>query len=389
MKRTLFLMITSLLLTACGGNSPSSTRVLIAPGEGNTQVQGRVLIIGQDGTRSEVLEVANTPNIDSVRASGFADLDAITNDVSLSGPGWASMLAGVWCDEHGVFDNDASWNQSRFDQFPHFLHAVEQDKPELFTASVVQWNPINDEILCADERADSASCSGVDVVANFDNDIGVRDRAVELLQQEDIHMLFVQFDDNDHAGHGTAPDDPPGGFCPFSDGRNDGDCTLRGVNQDYIDRTSTTDGHIGTVLDALAARPNYENENWLILMSPDHGGAGGVFNQHGFSNPQDRRTFFIVSGAAAAPLPGTPVTTLADIPERAAVGLTAPQPVADTTGAKIVDIAATALFHLGVDIPAYMSGQAAGVVGAPAYQERSLPTCYDAGTFVPDDRIPL
>ena len=129
MKHTLFLITLGLLLAACGGNSPSSTRVLIAPGEGNTQVQGRVLIIGQDGTRSEVLEVANTPNIDSVRASGFADLDAITNDVSLSGPGWASMLVGVWCDEHGVFDNDASWNQSRFDQFPHFLHAVEQDKP--------------------------------------------------------------------------------------------------------------------------------------------------------------------------------------------------------------------------------------------------------------------
>lgn len=382
MRPLLLLAAATSLVTACGGQSPSADIVEIPANPVVTQ--NRVLIIGLDGTRSELLEVASTPHTDAIRANGYTDLDAITNDVSLSGPGWASMLSGVWCDEHGVVDNDASWAQSRFDAFPHFLYAVEQAKPALFTASVVQWAPINEEILCADERDDSASCSGVDAVVSFDNDTAVRDQAVELLTQQNPHVLFVQFDDNDHAGHGTDPDDPPGGFCPFDDGRNDGDCTARGINQDYVDRASVTDGYIGDVMNALTSRPNYQQENWIVLMSPDHGGAGGVFNQHGFNNPQDRRTFFIVSGADAAPLPGTPITTLEDIPERTAVGLTAPQAVADITGAKIVDIAATALHHLGVAIPSYMKGQAIGLNTAPSYQEEDIPSCYNASTFTPD-----
>ncbi len=315
------------------------------------------MIIGMDGARADALQIASTPNLEALTASGFADFAAITGDISLSGPGWASMLSGVWCDKHGVLDNDVTWQNSSFDQYPHFLRRVEAAKPELVTASVSHWAPINAEILCADEAG--ADCP-IDFVVSPATDAGVRDEVVRLLTQENPHALFMQFDDIDHAGHGDPPYLPPdsGGFCPFADGDPEykgqaGSCTAVDFNPAYLSVIELTDIYIGEILNALRARPNFAAENWLVLVSPDHGGGGVIKNQHGFPHAQDRRTFLITSGAGARALPQAQI--------------------------KIVDVAATALAHLGIPVdPAWnLDGQAVGIQGASDYQDNPIPACGD------------
>lgn len=89
------------------------------------------------------------------------------------------------------------------------------------------------------------------------------------------------------------------------------------------------------------------------------GGGGAVFNQHGFPVSQDRRTFVIING------PTTPV-----LPEESL---------------HIVDIAATALFHLGISTEeiAMLDGQPVGIWGAGEYEPREIPSCYDPSIMVP------
>jgi predicted AlkP superfamily pyrophosphatase or phosphodiesterase len=349
--------------TACGSTSPSQT--LVAPITVVEESFGRILIIGMDGTRAEALAIANTPNLDAISSLGSRDINAITGDVSLSGPGWASMLTGVWCDKHNVIDNDASWSQSSFDSYPHFITRLETAAPSRHTFSVSHWDPINDEILCADERDDN--CGGADQVINVGTDEAVRDEVVEVLTNGNPDVVFMQFDDVDHAGHGDPPTDP-GGFCPFAggdsaDGDHDGACTALNFNQDYLDVVETTDGYIGDIFAALTNRSNYAAENWIIIVSPDHGGGGQVINQHGFPHDQDRRTFLIVAGNAASAFP-------------------AGQQM------KMVDIAATALFHLGVTIdPSWnLDGQPVGITGVPAYQSNVIPSCFNQTSGLGDVR---
>lgn len=355
------LLMASLGLLGCG-QSPdtiSTTAPTVA-----SATQPRVLLIGLDGTRAAGLQLANTPNMDAVIAEGFVTYDAVTNDVSLSGPGWASMLTGVWCDKHGVVDNDASWANSKFDQFPHLLFYAEQANPALNTASVSHWAPINSEIVCADE---SGGDCVADHVLSVATDAEVRDEVVRLLSDEDPHFLFMQFDDIDHAGHGDLTDggSDVGGFCPHgggdpAGGNQGGVCTAGDFNQNYLDTIEITDGYIGDIVTALKARPNYVAENWLIISSPDHGGAGTVKNQHGFPTAQEMRTFFVSSGAAARDFPAGQI--------------------------KIVDMAATALHHLGIEIdPTWaLDGKPVAVEGAPAYVDDPLATCYTGGPFTPD-----
>jgi hypothetical protein len=350
-----------IILTGCG-NSPVGQS---SEGGSNTaQPQARVLLIGLDGTRSAGIQQANTPNLDALIAEGFVDYDAITNDVSLSGPGWASMLSGVWCDKHGVVDNDLTWANSRFDEYPHVLFYAEQQRPQINSASVSHWAPINSEIACADERG--GECV-LDHVMSVATDIEVRDEVVRLLRDEDPHFLFMQFDDIDHAGHGDLTDGGTdiGGFCPHpggdpSGGNQGGVCSALDYNANYISTIELTDGYVGEIMAALKARPNYAEENWLVLSSPDHGGAGTVKNQHGFPTAQERRTFFISSGQAARPFPDAQV--------------------------KIVDVAATALHHLGITIdPAWgLDGRPVAVVDAPDYVDDATPSCFNPAVFLPD-----
>ena len=42
----------------------------------------------------------------------------------------------------------------------------------------------------------------------------------------------------------------------------------------YIKAIETVDSHVGKLLKSIESRPNYENEDWLILISSDHGGQG-------------------------------------------------------------------------------------------------------------------
>ena len=58
----------------------------------------KVLIIGVDGCRPDAMEVAATPNIDNLISNGLFRPDALNDDITYSGPGWSSILCGVWSD---------------------------------------------------------------------------------------------------------------------------------------------------------------------------------------------------------------------------------------------------------------------------------------------------
>lgn len=226
--------------------------------------ESRVLIIGIDGTRSDCLEAAETPAIDALIAQGIYSSDALNNDITYSGPGWSAMLCGVWSDSHGVTNNN--FTGSNFDGFPSFMKRLESDNPELNTHSICHWAPINDYVLGED----------VDDALNAPTDAAVRDAAVAILETGNPHALFLHFDDVDINGHSF-------GFNPA-------------VSQ-YINAIEITDGYVADVISSLTNRPNYVEENWLILLSTDHGGIGV---NHGGTTIEEETIFFIASGANVA-----------------------------------------------------------------------------------------
>ncbi|MFQ5571920.1 MAG: alkaline phosphatase family protein, partial [Rhodothermales bacterium] len=137
--------------------------------------------------------------------------------------------------------------------------------------------------------------------------------AVEHLTTHDPDAAFVYLGNIDVVGHNTSSLSPA-----------------------YRAAIETADAQVGLLLAALEQRATYADEDWLILMSTDHGRRddGG----HGGPSPKERRIFYLASGPSAPwdPSPEAP---------------------------GIVDVAVTALTHLGVTIdPAWnLDGRVVGL----------------------------
>ena len=274
----------------------------------------KVLLIGIDGVRPDVLAEVPTPSVDSLVATGSYTAHARTGLPSVSGPSWSSMLTGVWPEKHGVVDND--FTGKRYDLYPDFLTRIERIRPELATFAVVDWKPLG----TAEDGMPTIG-DGIDVKHVLDGyEVGWAEGdersvalAVEHLASADPDALFVYLGNPDEVSH-----------------------EHESIGLEYRDAIALADAHVGRLVAALRARTTYAQEDWLILVSTDHGrtSAGG----HGGDTPEERAIFFLASGRAA--VVGTPSDSV-----------------------RIVDVPVTALAHLGIPAdPAWgLDGRVVGI----------------------------
>lgn len=281
----------------------------------------KVLLIGIDGVRPDVLRDVPTPKLDALIAAGTFSDGAQTGLPTLSGPGWTSMLTGVWREKHGITSNQFPFPDHRLAEYPDFLTRIERVRPELNTFAVADWPP-----LASAEAGGPVVGEAVDVRIVLDgakigwaeaDERSVR-AAIEHLGTGDPDALFVYLGNPDEVSHHTGS-----------------------IEDEYRAAISRADRHVGRLVEAIRSRLTYDREDWLILVSTDHGRRSD--GRHGDDSPVERTIFYLASGPSAAS--GSP-----DQPPR------------------IVDVAVTALTHLGIAIePAWdLDGMAVGLAGARA-----------------------
>ncbi|GAB0155901.1 hypothetical protein CHRYSEOSP005_11630 [Chryseobacterium sp. Alg-005] len=224
----------------------------------------KVLFIGIDGCRADVMMAANTPNIHTLINESIYSLDGLCAATTWSGNGWSTMLTGVWHTKHNVQDN--SFTNPNYANYPDFLTRAETYNSNLRTISLAHWAPINDKIV-----------QNADVQTNLSTDLAVKNAAVSALQNDNPDILFIDFDDVDHAGHSY-------GFSST-------------VSQ-YTSAIQTTDTYIGEIVTAMKNRPSYNNEDWLVVLTTDH---GAVDNGHGGGNLSERNIFTVYSNPSFTP----------------------------------------------------------------------------------------
>ncbi|WP_420634984.1 alkaline phosphatase family protein [Candidatus Palauibacter sp.] len=320
----------------------ASLAMVLAPNLLCGQGTPKVLVIGIDGVRPDVLAEVPTPVMDSLAASGWYTADTRTTTPSVSGPTWSSMLTGVWPAKHGVLDN--SFGGRRHGEYPGFLTRAARDRPELRTFAAIDWLP-----LAALEGGEPVLSSAIDTLVAVDGyelgwaaaDAVVTARAALHLAGADPDAAFVYLGNPDETSHVHGS-----------------------IGAEYRDAIALADRHVGILIQALQARAAYLEEDWLVLISTDHGrrADGG----HGGPSPEEMTTFILASGRA-----------------------TRNWPAAERTF--IVDVAATALHHLGgpVDISGDLDGQPLGTTrGDPLLSTRRPPPQGGGVRRGPDSRRP-
>ncbi|MDH6515300.1 putative AlkP superfamily pyrophosphatase or phosphodiesterase [Streptomyces sp. SAI-135] len=278
---------------------------------------GKVLVVGMDGLRYDLLtrSPAVAPVLHGLMAAGahgtsllpYGERDGRAPDgpspvmaYTDSGPGWSSVLTGVWPDRHGVRGNDFAG--ADYARYPDFLSRAGTARRRLRTAAAVSWP----ELI---RRGTLGPAVGRRVRYDGETDgYGTADRLVartaeHWLTQDDPDAVFVYFGATDEAAHAEGPHSPA-----------------------YDRALLTQDTHLGRLVTAIGNRrldPARARERWTVLVTTDHGhlDTGG----HGGDTRAEREVFVVLAE------PGMPGGTRLDTP-------------------RLIDIAPTVLDRLGIPV---------------------------------------
>lgn len=219
-----------------------------------SSLKKKVLVVGFDGIQFEKIAGTSTPNLDKLNiVKGYAGgIDNTSSEQKTSsGPGWSTILTGVWVNKHGVTDN----NTSHISKAKSVFQLIKESNSGLKTASVVTWGPIHDFFKEQLNYIDYHSKSGGD-----ENTVT---GAIHAINNENSDVVFVHLDDVDGVGHSL------------------------GFGSAYNNAITKADEQFGRIVAEVEKRTN---EDWLILVVTDHGRGFGGFN-HGGQTTQEKTIF--------------------------------------------------------------------------------------------------
>ncbi|MGN0523755.1 MAG: alkaline phosphatase family protein [Eubacterium sp.] len=240
----------------------------------------RVLIYGFDGARADCISCI-VPDNKSFYKSKYSAVSHLKEQGGLylsfaggdrnnpktvqetsTAQGWCSILTGVWGIENGVVKHTTK----RSDVPTVLMEGAENGLSANFSAI---W-PDHFDITYKDE-----------IKTAKDKNLPLKFSFVQDENQLQIDMIKA-IDDNT---------DIIFGICEFPDASGHGS-GFSVKNYKYVSALVSADRYAQELIDYIEGRKEYENEDWLIIITSDHGGHG---KRHGTQRAEDRMTFIAVN----------------------------------------------------------------------------------------------
>lgn len=208
----------------------------------------RVLLIGIDGVRTDIVNRVELPHLDRLRSQGgFREMTIDTEDISISGPMWSTILTGHTRSTHGV-DNNETLPATRLpDIFSQLLDQGALAMP----VALASWPPLTSRAGCGPiinpqkVRCYAEPAVREDIAEYQVGDENVMHAAVRYLGFPEVDGAFVYFGLVDEVGHAY------------------------GLGDEYEKALQQVDSQIGEVIRALDKRA--DRDQWLVMVTTDHG----------------------------------------------------------------------------------------------------------------------
>lgn len=208
----------------------------------------RVLLIGIDGVRTDIVNRLELPHLDRVRAQGgLREMTIEEEDVSISGPMWSTILTGHNRSTHGVDNNEDLPAIRMPDIFSQLLGQGALTMP----VALASWPPLTSRAGCGpiinpqNVRCYTEPAVREDITAYQIGDENVMHAAIRYLGVPEVDAAFVYFGLVDEVGHAY------------------------GVGEEYEKAMQQVDRQVGEVLAALDKRA--DRDQWIVMITTDHG----------------------------------------------------------------------------------------------------------------------
>jgi predicted AlkP superfamily pyrophosphatase or phosphodiesterase len=259
------------------------------------RIADHVFIVSFDGGKPAVMKESPMPTFMKMKADGAGTFEARTIFPSITLVSHTSMLTGVGPDKHKILWNEWIPEKGLVPVPTIFSLAKKQDR-EISTAMFVGKQKFAHLFLPGSLNAFSMPGYSCKIVAR---------QAADYIQQEKPNLCFIHFADSDGAGHQYGWGTPQ-----------------------QIQAFADEDAALGVVREAIK-KAGIEKTS-LVILTADHGGHAKT---HGTASDEDTLIPWVIWGAGV----------------KKNASITAPVMTYDT--------AATALYALGIPIPAEFDGK--------------------------------
>ncbi|NQD71969.1 DUF4983 domain-containing protein [Sphingobacterium shayense] len=232
--------------------------------EDTTIMRRKVLVIAVDGLVGAELKKEVPKNIAGLLEHAKYSFESIADENTTDAASWASLMTGVGSSLHHITTNsflptpDPDHPHDEEAYFPSVFYRVSEQAPRLSTLAVTQ-EPGLANIMLMDAGE----------TALVTNDQAAADKIVKEVSQGDPDFMLVQFTSVLKAGTASS----------FSY-----------ESKEYKAAVNAVDNHVGVIVAAVQERPSFDREEWLIVLTSNHGGIG---NSYGGPSFQERNTVTI------------------------------------------------------------------------------------------------
>ena len=275
MKRhTLFLLLISLLAM-------------------NGIAQKKALFIIADGIPADVIEKLNTPALDAIAKKGGytkaytgGEKGAYSQTPTISAVSYNTILTGTWVNKHNVWDNDiAAPNYHYQTIFRLFETKFPDKKTAIFSSWLDNRTKLVGENLAAtgnirlDHHFDGLENDTInfphDRERNFMHKIdeAVIDHAAAFIRTDAPDLSWIYLEYTDDMGH------------------------MHGDSEKFYKAVEIMDNQVKRIWDAIQYREKQFGEEWMIVVTTDHGRDSATGKHHGGQSARER-TGWIVTNVA-------------------------------------------------------------------------------------------
>lgn len=292
--------------------------------------QRKTVFIILDGIPADVIEKTPTPVLDEIAAKGGytrgylgGEKGGYSQSPTISAVGYNHLLTGTWSNKHNVWDNDI---QAPNYNYWNIFRIVETSNPKLKTAIFSTWTDNRTKLI----GEGLSEAGGIKLDYSFD---GFENDTKQFPHDKERIFIFnIDEKVSKEAGRYIREHSPDLSwlYLEFTDdmGHTFGD------SPQMTDAVKKADVQVGRVWEAIKAREQQYGEEWMIVITTDHGRDVKTGKDHGGQSERERTIWMVTNVGTNKRFEQTPAT---------------------------VDIMPSMLRHMKIDIPENIRAEMDGV----------------------------
>jgi hypothetical protein len=264
---------------------------MLSVSPGWVDAQRKTVLILLDGISADVLEKVETPAIDAIaKAGGYTraytgGIPASYNQSpTISAPGYNHVLTGTWSNKHNVWDNNIK--EPNY-QYWNIFRIAKHAKPSLKTAIFSTWQDNRTKLIGEGleaagnikmdyafdgfERDEKHFPHDADKKYIFEIDEHVSKEAARYIREQAPDLSWVYLEYTDDAGH------------------------RYGDSPEYEKAIQLADAQVGRIWEAVQYRQHQFGENWMVVVTTDHGRDPVTGKGHGAQSERERTVWMVTN----------------------------------------------------------------------------------------------